>query len=98
MWVYVYAWGYFMNKELIDKICELTMLGESDAQEIIELCEPKWICVKDRLPKQEKNYLVFSRAYGFQVDMLCRNSPTLPYRWSIDKVTHWQYLPEPPKQ
>lgn len=27
-----------MDKELIDKICELTMLGESDAQEIIALC------------------------------------------------------------
>ena len=57
----------------------------------------EWISVEDRLPDPEKTVFVLSKLYGYQVDMLTRNSPTLPYHFSAPYVIKWMY-PEPPTE
>ena len=70
--------------------------------------EPKqeWISVKDRLPEQLKEVLICFDGYGK------KSVSTATYRnyfygkeWlsnmmslSVDSVTHWMPLPEPPKE
>lgn len=61
-----------------------------------------WISVKDRLPEHGKRYLVYATsgdgkehhittaAYGGHF--------ALSGRCAYWKVTHWAYLPEPPKE
>lgn len=73
---------------------------------------PVWISVKDRLPNEKINpntkdfeyvlcYTIFGdvRAYKYGTPLLSK----LPHFWNggvrMDEcVTHWQYLPEPPKE
>lgn len=54
-----------------------------------------WISVKDRLPEQYKEVLVYTEKYGTQVDWIADT----PYYWHNygELVTHWQPKPEPPK-
>ena len=57
----------------------------------------EWISVKDRLPEEEGLYLV-----AVVNDHERRYSKTAWYHghgnWFLhQKVTHWQYLPQPPK-
>lgn len=74
-------------------------------QKIInELRKRQWISVKDRLPEPAENVLIFTDYHGGCVDIgryvLQGN---LPF-WARggaeikDNVTHWQPLPEPPKE
>ena len=55
----------------------------------------EWISVKDRLPNwRDGKVLVFTK-YGFSI---CER--TVNYRWQgqhANWITHWAYLPEPPK-
>ena len=54
-----------------------------------------WISVKDRLPEQYEEVLVYSAKYCVQVDWIADK----PYYWWNygELVTHWQPKPEPPK-
>lgn len=64
-----------------------------------------WISVKDRLPEYNKGVLVYSETYGVLYYYL-RALDNLWVQDGIDTVsdsvlqdiTHWQNLPEPPKQ
>lgn len=55
----------------------------------------EWISVKDRLPDwRDGKVLVFTK-YGFSI---CER--TVNNRWQgqhANWITHWQYLPQPPK-
>ena len=132
MWVYVYAWGYFMNKELIS---DILFEWENDissgaghnhrdkiAQEIIGICQPKWISVDTELPDFGVKVLAYwrpidhkERPYHREIIIAERTvysediePPSLDSTnwWSGSGkyydtetfITHWQYLPEPPKQ
>lgn len=71
-----------------------------------------WVSVKDRLPNEKINpnthdfeyvlcYTIFGdvRAYKYGTPMLAKS----PHFWDeaecVDEyVTHWQYMPEPPKE
>ena len=67
---------------------------------------PQWISVKDRLPKLWNDYLAFG--YGPTIPASCFVAVYDPksnkwydmhtdWDWS-DVITHWQELPEPPKE
>ena len=70
--------------------------------------QPKWISVKDELPKKWcedgadrtlVNYQIYSPRYGVDVGNYVKPAG----RWVImglpvDDVTHWMPLPEPPKE
>ena len=67
---------------------------------------PQWISVKDRLPEKEGEYLAFgysaSDAARWIVVMYdprdeCWYELSSDWDWT-DDVTHWQELPEPPKE
>lgn len=67
---------------------------------------PQWISVKERLPKLWNDYLAFG--YGPTIPASCFVAVYDPksnkwydmhtdWDWS-DVITHWQELPEPPKE
>lgn len=61
----------------------------------------KWISTKDRLPEKEGEVLaaLFGRVYmcWYLAATKQFESPSGAV-WSIDTVTHWMPLPEPPKE
>ena len=86
-------------------------IGEIDDAPTVDAV-PVWVSVKDRLPNEKINpnthdfeyvlcYTIFGdvRAYKYGTPLLTK----LPHFWNggvrMDEcVTHWQYLPEPPKE
>ena len=54
-----------------------------------------WISVKDRLPVKDGDYLVYAPAMGTMIKVL---HIIRPQEGFISYVTHWQPLPEPPKE
>lgn len=100
-----------MNNELIEKISRMTMMGDDDIQEIIDLVEQsQWINVSDRLPDENEIvrwWLIGKPPEECQHDS-CGNpiAPNCkPYMYeckyncwsSVMKPSHWQSLPEPPE-
>lgn len=70
-------------------------------------CLPRWISVKERLPKKEGEYLAtlvgnvvsvafFSKINGWSATIVPPNFSFIKF---VDLyVTHWMPLPEPPKE
>ena len=62
----------------------------------------KWISVNDRLPEEKGNYIVNCKHAYFDNDdywtigICFYDGEEFQMDWSY-KVTHWQYLPQPPK-
>jgi hypothetical protein len=66
----------------------------------------KWISVKERLPEEDQQVLVYSEDYPMEV-MWFRNNKfneyyedldiKKDYNFEIEEVTHWMPIPEPPK-
>ena len=60
---------------------------------------PKWISAKERLPENKGRYIVYMRGQEpfvswFDGEMF-RTQSTVPIEYP---ATHWQSLPEPPKE
>lgn len=72
------------------------------AMAISALEKTKWISVKDRLPEENVNCIVrYQHAYcdndGYWAIGMCFHDGN-KFRFNpAYKVTHWQYLPQPPK-
>ena len=81
--------------------CELTSCRSCNAKNIADhliangVTVQEWISVKDRLPDwRDGKVLVFTK-YGFSI---CER--TVNNRWRgqhANWITHWAYLPKPPK-
>ena len=62
----------------------------------------EWISVKDRLPEEKADCIVhYKHAYCdnddyWAIGICFYNGEKFQMDWSY-KVTHWQYLPQPPK-
>ncbi len=50
-----------------------------------------WISVKERLPEEEGEYLVWREGYGRDIHYYSEGRSDF-----MDTVTHWQPLPPPP--
>lgn len=61
-----------------------------------ELRKRQWISVKDRLPEDENDYLVYFDDGFIAITFYKKNGWEL---WADgDEPTHWMKLPEPPKE
>ena len=64
-----------------------------------------WISVKEKLPEKDGLVLVFAKSEDPRKPLICQawfnpsnsNWSLLPEIW-VDAITHWMYLPEPPKE
>lgn len=54
---------------------------------------PRWISVKEQLPEEQKDVLVYLKRGGCAVDYFI---PSRNDKWGYKDVTHWMPLPEPP--
>ena len=67
----------------------------------LEAQVPKWICVEERLPENDANYLVFTSAAN-EVDLATYYGDgewLAPDLCNLTRfVTHWMPLPEAPKE
>ena len=59
----------------------------------------EWISVKDRLPDKRGEYLCYYKFEPDSPDVICENTYQGNGLWlsEMDKVTHWQPMPQPPK-
>ena len=59
----------------------------------------EWISVKDRLPDKRGEYLCYYKFEPDSPDVVCENTYQGSGLWlsEMDKVTHWQPMPQPPK-
>ena len=57
--------------------------------------EQEWIPVKERLPEEQQDVLVYLKRGGCAVDYFI---PSRNDKWGFRDVTHWQHLPAPPKE
>ncbi|MBR3922913.1 MAG: DUF551 domain-containing protein [Kiritimatiellae bacterium] len=62
--------------------------------------DTKWISVKERLPEVEADILAYIGEGGFVVCWMTHDGywQCPAYLMDKDDVTHWQPLPEPPKE
>ena len=65
--------------------------------EIIDLCQPQWISVKDRLPESNKLVIVSGGIARYN-GMYWFSETSQADRRIEWEVTHWQPLPEPPEE
>ena len=96
-----------------EKLVELILLTdlslsysrESDALNIADVLiahgvtVQEWISVKDRLPDKRGEYLCYYKFEPDSPDVVCENTYQGSGLWlsEMDKVTHWQPMPQPPK-
>lgn len=89
----------------LEQIAELQVrkyqdiIGEELAQQILDICQPQWIDVNERLPDKRGDYLAFSRSttgVAWMFFNTTRNTWTSGDDY-ITNVTHWMPLPEPPE-
>ena len=76
--------------------------------ETFEAQLPKWISVKDRLPDEEKPYIIYVKGHQGAGDEqmivywdasrrdFCVGEEGWPIDDEYSEVTHWQPLPQPP--
>lgn len=88
--------GYY-HIILRDKLDEITdkkiaLLTAIDALEQ----DNDWISVKDRMPEEGVDVLVYLNRKSADVDFVDRESGNFFY-YDEGKVTHWRPLPEPPE-
>lgn len=63
--------------------------------------ENKWISVKEKMPEFDERVLVYKKQHKKIEISHVYSLDKRGYNWTCDYghyVTHWQYLPEPPKQ
>lgn len=81
--------------------------GYEDARREIEDAAPQWRRVEEEMPKDYGDYLGY--ADGEVMFLLFNPDTTDKWKWSacdaegsfdvsVDEVTHWMPLPEPPKE
>ena len=72
----------------------------ADAIEELLAAVPHWISVKERLPEENKNYLVYGVFLPLGVKAMDMNRfDGTKWLTSADvEITHWMPLPEPPKE
>ena len=63
------------------------------AADVLE--SPRWISVKERLPEEQQDVLVYLKRGGCAVDYFI---PSRNDKWGYKDVTHWMPLPTPPKE
>ena len=93
------------NVEISDELLKqlknapITICKEEPSIELVQ----EWISVKDRLPEEAADIIVYTTkkriAFGYLYDGHFRDEEhEIMANWNIGEVTHWMPLPEPPKE
>lgn len=96
----------FFHTDNIDNpdLIKALEIGEKVHADLLALSGDDWISVDNELPKQNGFYLVcYDREFndGFylkKIDVVDFCKPINRFSFYHDFITHWQYLPQPPKE
>ena len=96
-------WGTGFTKATLSEKGAVVEMSMEDIYNTMEsfASQPKWISVKERLPKEEGLYLVFRKhpekgTYKYEIETLKRNDKGNLFWYDYLFITHWQPLPTPP--
>lgn len=64
---------------------------------IMEHMEPRWISVKDKLPEDDREYIVFNGNHAL-IATYWGDGEWIMDSYAIRDVTHWMPLQEPPEE
>jgi hypothetical protein len=83
------------RRALINSIQDIMAVKAADVQPV-----DRWISVKDRLPENDNDVLVYDTDCGIVIGWYDKEIGDFAADFisPLDAVTHWQPLPEPPKE
>ncbi len=97
-----YAYDSHQRRKVVDEACRIA---------VDELRKQQWISVKDRLPEQELQQAINENRACFDIEVIVMIAgalyPTVLFYNGVEftdgqdniyAVTHWQPMPEPPKE
>lgn len=90
-------------EDILGDSYDLDRLRELVQAERAELPDSDWVCVTERLPENEGEYLFYTKFDEMFVAHICKDELD-PDSWVIDadytpsSITHWRLIPEPPKE
>lgn len=95
----------FFHADNIDNpdLIKALEIGEKVHADLLALSGDNWVSVDERLPKKDDFYLVYvfnghKDEYETTIKWFSKKEQNF-LEWDFqDEVTHWQYLPRPPKE
>ena len=86
-----------LDAKIIKQAAKIAELENTVNKMFKRITERAWISVKDRLPEESGNYIVYCEIADGTIVITLNYS----HGWFIkkpDKVTHWMPLPQPPEE
>ena len=96
------------REELIEKIVAINyhafesailaggMSETKVAKDILDLCQPQWVSVEDRLPKEGGAVIAYNKRLGVDLGYYFESDKKITTGLYDERASYWMPLPSPP--